>query len=261
MLAPAALKSLSPLFITPCYSGQVTSAFATSMIGLTNTLWNLGVQGSIRIRSGESLVTRARNEALAHFLANKQFTHLFWIDADIGFSADQAVRLLQADLDVVTGVYPLKRIDWTGTIPEGLTKDEFLTRALRYPVNTTTSIDARIDADGFMEVSEAPTGFMCIKRAVLETMIARMPELAYVPDAPPDSPLHGHCYRFFDVMVEAETNRYLSEDYAFCRRWRDLGGKIHVDTQSKLAHHGSYTYRGDFGAAFAQDPTRAVGGQ
>ncbi len=47
-------------------------------------------------------------------------------------------------------------------------------------------------------MDEAPTGFMCIKRSVLETMIHRMPDLQYIPDAPPDSPLHGHCYRFFD---------------------------------------------------------------
>jgi hypothetical protein len=117
-----------------------------------------------------------------------------------------------------------------------------------------------MDTDGFMEVEEAPAGFMCIRRSVLETMIALLPQLAYVPDAPPDSPLHGRCYRFFDVMVERETGRYLAEDYAFCRRWRDLGGRIYVDMQSKLAHHGSHVYRGDFGAAFAQDPAKAFGG-
>ncbi|WP_250519544.1 hypothetical protein [Caballeronia sp. NCTM1] len=112
-----------------------------------------------------------------------------------------------------------------------------------------------------MKVDEAPTGFMCIRRAVLETMIARMPELRYEPDAPPDSPLHGYCHRFFDVVVEPETGRYLSEDYAFCRRWRDSGGKVYVDARSTLEHHAAYTYRGDFGAALAYDSTRAVGGQ
>jgi len=62
-----------------------------------------------------------------------------------------------------------------------------------------------IDSDGFMKVVEAPTGFMRIRRAVLETTIARMPELQYRPDA-----LHGYCHRFFDVMVDRETGRYLS---------------------------------------------------
>ena len=260
MLEHSALRAFNPLFITPCYSGQVTSGYATSMLTLTNELWRLGVQGSMRIRAGESLVTRARNEAVAHFLAQKQHTHLFWIDADIGFTPDQALRLLLADRDVVAGVYPLKRIDWTGEIPAGLTQEQFLARALRYPVNSVDGAHAAVDDDGFMEVSEAPTGFMCIRRTVLETMIERMPELRYVPDAPPDSPLHGYCHRFFDVMVEPGTGRYLSEDYAFCRRWRDLGGKVYVDARSKLAHHGAFTYRGDFSAARAQDPARAVGG-
>jgi hypothetical protein len=113
-----------------------------------------------------------------------------------------------------------------------------------------------IDSDGFMKVVEAPTGFMRIRRAVLETTIARMPELLYRPDA-----LHGYCHRFFDVMVDRETGRYLFDVYAFCRRWRALGGKVFVDARSKLAHHGSYTYRGDFGSAWAQDPARAIGGQ
>ncbi|WP_309791815.1 MULTISPECIES: hypothetical protein [Caballeronia] len=190
-----------------------------------------------------------------------EHTHLFWIDADIGFTPEQVLRLLLAGRDVVAGVYPLKRIDWTGEIPAGLTQAQFLERALRYPVNSHDGARLEVDDDGFMEVDEAPTGFMCIRRAVLETMIARMPELRYVPDAPPDSPLHGYCHRFFDVMVEPETGRYLSEDYAFCRRWRDSGGKVYVDARSTLEHHGAYTYRGDFGAALAYDSTRAVGGQ
>src|ERR1700760_482086 len=145
MLDASALRNFNPLFMTPCYSGQVTSGFATSMLALTNELWQLGVQGSVRILSGESLVTRARNEAVAHFLAQKQHTHLFWIDADIGFTPDQALRLLLADRDVVAGVYPLKRIDWTGDIPAGLTQEQFLTRALRYPVNSHDGTRVAID--------------------------------------------------------------------------------------------------------------------
>lgn len=127
-----------------------------------------------------------------------EHTHLFWIDADIGFTPEQALRLLLAGRDVVAGVYPLERIDWTGEIPAGLTQAQFLERALRYPVNLHDGARLEVDDDGFMKVDEAPTGFMCIRRAVLETMIARMPELRYVPDAPPDSPLHGYCHRFFD---------------------------------------------------------------
>ena len=46
------------------------------------------------MQRGESLITRARNNCVATFLENKEWTHLFWIDSDIGFSAEAFYRLL-----------------------------------------------------------------------------------------------------------------------------------------------------------------------
>src|SRR5262249_11676145 len=55
-----------------------------------------------------------------------------------------------------------------------------------------------------------------------------------------------HLYwRLFDCMVDPDSGRYLSEDYAFCRRWRDIGGKVHVDLHCKLMHLGQHLFRGD----------------
>jgi hypothetical protein len=261
MLDHSALKSMKPLFMTPSYGGSVTADFARSMLTLNNGLWEHGMPGAIRIASGESLVTRARNEAVAQFLLDPSLTHLFWIDADIGFTTDQVFRLLLADRDVVAGVYPLKSFDWPAELPAGLNRDTFAARYLRYPVNAHDGVSGSVDKDGFREVSEAPTGFMCIRRSVIETMMARLPELQYVPDGPPDSPIRHLCYRFFDVMVEPSTNRYLSEDYAFCRRWRGIGGRVFIDTQSKLSHQGTYTYYGDFGSSLAASPRTAIGGE
>jgi hypothetical protein len=48
----------------------------------------------------------------------------------------------------------------------------------------------------------------------------------------------------FEPMIEPETGEYLSEDYAFCRRWRDLGGEVWADAESPLTHVGHATYRG-----------------
>ena len=47
-------------------------------------------------------------------------------------------------------------------------------------------------------------------------------------------------------MQEPDGGRYLSEDFAFCRRWRAAGGQVFIDTQSNLAHHGQRTYTGNF---------------
>ena len=259
MLDASALAQIRPLFITPCYGSQLTTLFAKSLLALNNHCWHVGLNAVISINPGDSLVTRARNESMVEFLANPNFTHLFWIDSDIGFSPEAATRLLLADKDVVAGVYPIKRINWPEIMPAGVSKTEFLANHVDFPINTV--LDSVVDADGFLEVTEAPTGFMAIKREVFLTMMARMPELQYNPDGPPTRPNRDLFYRFFDVMVEPQTNRYLSEDYAFCRRWRDLGGQIYIDTQTQLTHQGTFVYEGDFATRYRINPERACGGE
>ena len=86
---------------------------------------------------------------------------------------------------------------------------------------------------------------MCIKRDVFTRMMAKYPELKYMPDGPPGHPeAHLH-WLFFDCMVDPDSGRYLSEDYAFCRRWIDIGGKVWVDLQCKLQHLGQHNFGGD----------------
>ncbi|SAL60818.1 hypothetical protein AWB73_06766 [Caballeronia turbans] len=62
-------SNILPRSVGEADSAHPTPLCPTGMLTLTNALWRLGVQGSVRLRSGESLVTRARNEAVAHFLA------------------------------------------------------------------------------------------------------------------------------------------------------------------------------------------------
>ena len=48
----------------------------------------------------------------------------------------------------------------------------------------------------------------------------------------------------------AEDGTYLSEDFAFCKRWTDMGGEIWADLKSKLNHVGPMTFRGDLSSQF-----------
>ena len=76
-------------------------------------------------------------------------------------------------------------------------------------------------------------------------MMQHYPQLNYVPDGPKPHPQAHLHWLFFDCMVDPDSRRYLSEDFAFCRRWRDMGGKVYVDLNSKLQHAGQHLYRGD----------------
>ena len=51
--------------------------------------------------------------------------------------------------------------------------------------------------------------------------------------------------RYFDTALDPVDNRYLSEDYFFCRLWQQLGGKIWLEPSIKLNHIGSYTFEGN----------------
>lgn len=249
MLPVESLQSMNVLWATPCYISAVSMNYVTSMFELTHEAIRLGLRSSLHMRA-ESLVTRGRNEIVKFFLMNEQYTHLFWIDADLAFSPAAAIRLLLSDHDVAAGVYPVKRFNWPQQgVPAGTTKQAFETLYTDYPINLVghgaQPLADFVTPDDFVEVAEAPTGFMVIKRRVFERLMAHYPELNYVPDGPAGNPEMPFYWLFFDCMVDPDSKRYLSEDYAFCRRWRDIGGRIHADLHSDLGHLGQHMFRGN----------------
>jgi len=218
------------------------------MFGLAQASVHLGLPCILHLHS-ESLITRGRNMIVLKFLAEESFTHLFWIDSDIAFQSQSVFRLLQADRDVGAGVYPIKRFNWPEQgLPAGMTRRQFEDRYTDYafnPVGYGERMSEHADAGGLVEVAEAPTGFMVIKRHVFKQMMEMYPELNYVPDGPPNNPQAHLHWRFYDCMIDPDSGRYLSEDYAFCRRWRDVGGKVWIDPNCKLMHLGQHLFNGD----------------
>jgi hypothetical protein len=45
-------------------------------------------------------------------------------------------------------------------------------------------------------------------------------------------------------MIDPATGHYLSEDYAFCQRWRSIGGTLWLDTRGELTHIGTHEFEG-----------------
>lgn len=262
MLEQEQLKHIYPLIMTPSHDGKYFYNYTLSLLNLYQTANCIGMPIQFYLMKGESLITRARNNCVAAFLENKQWTHLFWIDADIGFDPEAALRLLQADYDVAAGVYPLKREAWPEQgVPKNMTQQDFINYYQEYTVNASANeqhqVLLEIQQDGFIEMAEAPTGFMLIKRQVFEKMMQAYPELKYTPDSigVEDKGLH---FRFFDAMIHPVSQRYLSEDYGFCYLWQQIGGKIYVDAKSNLSHQGSKLYQGNFAQSLAANLSNAV---
>jgi hypothetical protein len=205
----------------------------------------------------DALITRGRSAIVAKFL-DSAATHLLFVDADIRFTPEHVLRLLTFDKDFVAGVYPAKIIDWeqfkqrTGNTAETL--DE---AGLAYVADVCKGAELK-NENGFATGIYAGTGFQLIKRDVFLRMQRAYPETKYkaLHAFPRPTQPSENLYALFDCMIDPETGVYLSEDYAFCRRWRAIGGEIWLDLQSKLTHTGSYSFRGNAAARFgfrAQD--------
>lgn len=220
------------LIATPAYGGQVNASYMMSILRLINIAPQEDIDIKVLTLAGESLVTRARNNCVAQFMES-DCDSLFFIDADIEFTTEQALRVINAPYPVAAACYPLKKLNWNAmlTNPENLKAASIM--------GVVNSVDGEIaDSDGWMQVLDAGSGFLRIDRKVLEEMTEAYPELKYETDQVDE---FGERIALFDTMLE--NGRYLSEDYAFCRRWQKLGGKIVCDwTSPILRHHGTYVY-------------------
>jgi hypothetical protein len=183
-------------------------------------------------------------------------THLLFVDADIEFSLDDALKLLvladpTSDKDVVCGAYPKKHIAWERVVaavragfadddPEVL--EEFAGEFFFTPVDPHSPHDLNEP----IEVTETGTGFMLIQRHVLERFTTVYPERWYVTD---DFKNRVRYTSFFDA--EIVNHRLLSEDFNFCRLVRGAGAKVWVDPKINLGHLGFYKFRGNIEALAA----------
>jgi hypothetical protein len=230
---------------TPCYGGQITSAYFISLLKLQEACLHAGVRVNFLMSMGDALITRARQNILTYFIEVPEATHLLFIDADIGFEPEQVFRLLRFDEDVTAGLYPLKRVDWSKIRSLALADCEDLESAsLSYVYEPVKPQHVR---HGFAKARYVGTGFLMLKRAALLAMAGHYPELRYRRLNQADDPFRDNSWRFafFNCIVDQTTGSYLSEDYSFCRRWTDMGREIWVDLESRLDHIGQTIFKGN----------------
>jgi len=204
----------------PCYGGMLTESTFMSFIKWANTARQLGIDWTLETMVNESLISRARNTLTAKFLDMPDATHLFFVDADIGWEPWHLLVLLNRDRDVIGGLYPMK------TMP------------IKWVVNGFDG--AEEGPDGLQEVSKAGTGFLLMKKHVFEKLNKHPAVKQYKNDIGLDPKYDQYLKTYFDTAVRQ--NRYYSEDWTFCENWRDIGGKIFVDKRILLRHSGSYVF-------------------
>ena len=224
---------------TPMYGGMASAAYTMSLAHTPATFFKNGIGLNFSCVVNDSLVTRARNYLTFQFL-NSPATHLMWIDADIGFDPVDIVKMVRADKDIVCGVYPKKEINWlavaraasAGVPPERLREHE-----PSLVVNLIDNSQDRVSAEGLVEIANAGTGFMLIKRGVFDALAGDTP--SYFDSSTPGIELK----EFYAVSIDSDSgNSLLSEDYHFCKSARDRGFPIFAAPWVRLNHTGTYIF-------------------
>jgi hypothetical protein len=260
---PLGLLRQKHIFIaTPCYGGQLGEPYFRSMMRLAILFNKYGIQYTVSTLANESLVTRGRNTLVSFFMENPSATHLFFIDADIEFNPEDILRMVAYDKPIVVGAYPKKAINWHSIISasradESETEETIEGHSSNYVVN----FDFVTDKDGnktpavqiednLVKLKDAGTGFMCIRKDVIQQMFDKHPEYKYVNDINVDQKFEPFMYALFDTVIDPDSRRYLSEDYMFCRTWQNMGGTVYLDPRTALNHVGHYTFRGNIRKLF-----------
>lgn len=233
---------------TPMYGGLCSGHFTQSLLQAVNLFSQHGVAMSFCLTMNESLIQRARNALAFQFLKRQDATHLMFIDADIKFHPEDILGMLQADKDIICGMYPKKEINWPAVgkaARSGVPDEQLRNHTGCFVVNLpdgASSVTTPMNEP--FRILNGGTGFMLIKRRVFQDLALHLPY--YINDV---SDLSGQLNadkitEFFPVFIERSSQRLLSEDYAFCTIARQHGYDIWGAPWAKLSHIGTYVFDG-----------------
>lgn len=206
----------------PSYTGQIHIETMRSIFAGMLALMKRGDQVTLWDESGNAMIAHCRDLILARFLASDA-THLVFIDSDVVFSAESLLQLIDHPVDFLAGIYPQRR------------------DPINYCVLWDTSKPELHAQDGLLEVHGVPAGFLRLTRACVERMWAAYPEKQFDDKNAPQ----GYATALFDNIHEGRM--YFGEDFSFCKRWRDIGGKVWVDPEIRMGHIGYKTFDGHLG--------------
>ena len=221
------------VFAIPAYDGKLEARCVLNLVSSIHLLLKLNIEYECLVLENCAVLPVARNTLVSMFM-NTDGTDLFFIDSDIGFDPEGVIKILKREEKIVAGIYPLKRDECSFPV-QIKTKDGI-------PVGR----EGKDQSDYLIEADYLPTGFMRIKRCVIESMQKAYPELKYegVPDEISESGKIGG-YDFFNMGIE-QGKRWATEDYAFCERWTAIGGQLWVYPNLEFEHVGKKAFKGNY---------------
>jgi hypothetical protein len=201
---------------TPAYGGWVHIDYTDSLLDMHR----LKIPFDNMKIGNESLITRGRNTIISYFYEVKDYTHLLFLDADMGIRGEDVIKLIQHNVDVIGAPVALKGYDQNGNKVYNVVNPRPCTKKL-------------------YEVDKVGTAVFMLSRKAVNALISGSEK--YEGNELSRGNLKiTTMYDVFKTCVEDGV--YLSEDYYVCKRLRELGFKIHVDDTIITKHNGMFQF-------------------
>ena len=210
----------------PCMGGIVSEKTTLGLFNLGKAFVRNDIPHGLLTLTNSSLITQARSKIANFFINNTEHDYLFFLDSDIGFNPEDVLKLLEHQVPIVSGAYPMK------IIPE------------RYCVDVVQPEERRGD---LVKINGNGMGFVLIHRQVFLDIAKQFSGLKYIPsdyhsDTPHTEAEFNNSYHYF---AEQQTqNGFMSEDKSFFYRAQQVGYNIWLDPTIKLNHTGYHIYQG-----------------
>lgn len=217
----------SVFIATPLY-GPCAPAYVVSLYDSGLRLSQAGIQSAYCVLPGHCYLQIARNKIVDIFLNKSRADDLLFIDSDISWNAADLVRLCQRDEEVIAAVAPFKG-----------TKDRFPCLVMK---------DGEIKDDGLIEASVLPTMMFKIQRNVFKIIAENgLAPLRNEYDFGGSKDVVIESYlKFFDFTEDEIHHVTWGEDVTFCRKWQLCGGKVWLEPNMTMTHHGTAGFTGNY---------------
>lgn len=215
------------LICVPAFGQVMTAHTAQSLFNLCQFLTAHKIANSMCWLSAAD-IAEVRNIVLTKWYdGHKEYSHLLFVDADMEFPVALVKDMLEFGKPLMGCLYAKRQMPAVA-------------------VGRTFEHDEKLER-GFMRVAGTGAGVMLIARHVIDVMLKQMPEIL-------DKDVSGHpsrqsldesgstgLIRAFDTFFD-ERGVKLSEDLAFCERYRRCGGEVWANVNHLIGHIGPFNY-------------------
>ena len=234
------------MMATPTAGGTMMSAYAQTLISATIAVHEKGADYRLLTVDGADVVI-SRNLLAHSFLADEKATHILFLDNDMAIDVAVFRHFLALDVPIVGAAYTERRMN-LNAFHEAMVEEDNAPRARALASNYTVRMEPgeKNIRNGTVEALAFGFGCVLIKREVFTSLIERKIVEPFVSSKLKETGVEGTVWDFFDE-IKLENGDWLSEDYAFCRRVRELGDvPLLAYVGPGVGHVGHFTYGGPY---------------